>query len=236
MSTAHYTRIEQARGARPSRAVLHEIARALRPGDVETTHLLTLAGKPPAPRPGPAQHVPSSILTLVERLPETATLVLDAKLDVLAWNPLAAALLEDFSSLKPSDRNLIRRFFLHPDPARRHYGLTDGTAFGAVAAAHLRTVAARYPKDPDVTRLVRELRTSPEFTRLWETARVHAPRHLTKQLQHPVVGALTLDCDILTIPDRDQHVVLLTAEPGSASAQTLRLLSVAGIQDMEVPG
>jgi hypothetical protein len=67
--------------------------------------------------------------------------VLDAKYDVLAWNPLAAALLEDFSAQPSRDRNMIRRYFLHPDQSRRHYGITGGGDFGRFAAGHLRAAA-----------------------------------------------------------------------------------------------
>ena len=48
-------------------------------------------------------------MDLIERLPDTAAIVLDAKYDVLAWNPLAAALLEDFSAQPRRERNMIRR-------------------------------------------------------------------------------------------------------------------------------
>jgi hypothetical protein len=89
---------------------------------------------------------------MIERLPLTAAIVLDAKYDVLAWNPLAAALLEDFSAQPRRERNMIRRYFLHPDRARRHYGISGGISggvsgggdFGRFAAGHLRAAVARY--------------------------------------------------------------------------------------------
>lgn len=236
MSATHYARIEQARGAHPSRPVLHGIARALRLSDQETTHVLTLAGVPPTPGYEPPQHVPASILGLIDRLPDTAAIVVDAKYDVLAWNALATALLEDFSGLPATDRNLARRFFLHPDPARRQYGLSGETEFGAVAVAHLRATAARYPRSPGVTALVDDLRTSSEFARLWESRDVHAPHHLAKTLHHSVVGTLELACDILAIPDRDQRIVLFTAQPGSTTAEALRLLGVLGTQWVDSSG
>jgi len=79
-----------------------------------------LAGQPPAP-PVPSAQVPSSIQNLIERLPDTAALVLDAKYEVLAWNPLAAALLEDFSALSrpPAVGSGTAATTYRPDPARR---------------------------------------------------------------------------------------------------------------------
>jgi transcriptional regulator with XRE-family HTH domain len=140
VSTQYYTRLEQARGPHPSRHVLAALGRALRLNDAERAHLYTLGGQPVEP-PGPSPDVPDRILDLIERLPHTAAIVLDAKYDVLAWNPLAAALLEDFSAQPSRDRNMIRRYFLHPDQSRRHYGITGGGDFGRFAAGHLRAAA-----------------------------------------------------------------------------------------------
>ena len=46
--------------------------------------------------------MPASLLTLSERLPATAALILSARYDVLAWNGLAEVLLEDFGALEAS--------------------------------------------------------------------------------------------------------------------------------------
>jgi len=232
ISTQYYTRLEQARGPHPSRHVLAAIGRALRLNDAERAHMYTLGGQPVEP-PGPSTDVPDRILDLIERMPDTAAVVLDAKYDVLAWNPLAAALLEDFSAQPRRERNMIRRYFLHPDSPRRHYGITDDGDFGRFAAGHLRATAARYPHDPATQELVRELmRRSPEFAALWPSSEVSDERHLTKTIDHPQLGPLTLMCDILTVPERDQQVVLFTAAPDTPAHEALRLLSVIGLQQL----
>ncbi|WP_407698777.1 MmyB family transcriptional regulator [Streptomyces acidicola] len=48
---------------------------------------------------------------------------MSAAFEVLAWNDLAAALMEDFSGLAPKDRNLARRAFLGSERA-------DATLYG----------------------------------------------------------------------------------------------------------
>jgi transcriptional regulator with XRE-family HTH domain len=123
ISTEYYTRLEQARGSSPSRKVLAGLARALRLSDAERIHLHHLAGMPPGPPPGPSRDVRPSILDLVRRLPLAAAGVMSAIYEVLAWNDLAAALMEDFSAVPPRDRNLARRAFLGPHPDGRR--LTD---------------------------------------------------------------------------------------------------------------
>ncbi|MEV5503772.1 helix-turn-helix transcriptional regulator [Nonomuraea fuscirosea] len=236
ISTEYYTRLEQARAPRPSREVLAGLARALRLSDAERAHLHHLAGAPPGPAPGPSREVRQSILDLLERLPQAAAIVMSAAFEVLAWNDLAAALMEDFSSVPRRDRNLVRRAFLGPRPdGRRLYGVSDVAEFARSAARDLRATTARYPDDPELAGLVAELLAgSEEFARLWASHDVAAEPVLCKTFQHPLVGPITVNCDVLGISGQDQRVVIYTAVPGSPSEQALRLLSVVGTQRMDV--
>ncbi|MFC5827526.1 helix-turn-helix transcriptional regulator [Nonomuraea insulae] len=236
ISTEYYTRLEQARGPRPSREVLAGLVRALRLSDAERDHLHHLAGAPPGPAPGPSREVRPSILDLLRRLPQAAAIVTSATCEVIAWNDLAAALMEDFSALSRRDRNLIRRAFLGPRVhGRRLYGVSDADEFARSSAQDLRAAAARYPDDPEVRELVRELLDgSEEFAWLWAAHDVARQPVMCKTFQHPMVGPVTVNCDVLDITDRDQRVVIYTATPGSPSEEALRLLSVIGTQRMDV--
>lgn len=238
ISTEYYTRLEQARAPHPSREVLAQIARALRLSDAERDHLHHLAGTPPGPPPGPSREVRQSIVDLLHRLPQAAAIVLSAAYEVIAWNDLAAALLEDFSALPRRDRNLVRRAFLEPRrDGTRLYSVSDADEFARTAAQHLRGAAGRYPGDPELTALIDELLTgSAEFAELWAAHEVTARPTLCKTFDHPLVGLVTVNCDVLDITDRDQRVVIYTAAPGSPSEEALRLLSVVGTQRMNVPG
>ncbi|AZS71947.1 transcriptional regulator [Streptomyces lydicus] len=238
ISTEYYSRLEQARAPHPSREVLAQLARALRLSDAERDHLHHLAGAPPGPPPGPSREIRQSIVDLLRRLPEAAALVVSATYEVIAWNDLAAALMEDFSVLSRRDRNLIRRAFLGPyRNGRRLYGVSDADEFARTSTQHLRAAAARYPNDPEVTGLVAELLDgSAEFARLWAAHDVTDRPTLCKTFEHPLVGPVSVNCDVLDIADRDQRVFLYTAAPGSPSEEALRLLSVVGTQRMDVPG
>ncbi|MGW4568614.1 MmyB family transcriptional regulator, partial [Streptomyces sp. NPDC004561] len=112
-----------------------------------------------------------------------------------------------------------------------------GGAQGQVEGdAGLGQPAARYPDDPEVTALVRELRSgSEEFSRLWASHDVDTEPTLRKTFRHPLVGPVTVNCDALDLTDRDQQVVIYTAVPGSPSEEALRLLSVIGTQHMSAP-
>lgn len=229
ISTEYYTRLEQGRAPRPSSDVCAAIAGALLLGDAEIDHLYLLAGTAPSRRGLHRRDVRPSILRLIHRLPHTAAFVLSAAYEVLAWNDLATALMEDFENLQPTDRNLARKAFLSPPQSTPIYGIAEDSEFRQSVVMQLRVARASYPSDPVITALVSELiRSSPEFARLWELHDVHPSPMLTKTFHNPQVGPLTLDCDSVVLPDRDQFLVLYSAPPDSSAAQALALLEVLG--------
>ena len=235
ISTEYYIRLEQGRAPRPSGDVLAGIAGALRLTDAESDHLHVLAGTAPRRTGLHSREVRPSIRALLERLPLTAAFVTSAAFEVLAWNDLAAALMEDFGALAPHDRNLARKAFLRPTrpvrPDANLYGISDAAEFRHHVVMELRATVARYPSDPAVTGLVDELRdASTEFTRLWDRHDVQAAPTLTKTFRHPAVGTITVNCDSLKITDSDQHLVLYTAPPGSPDADALALLNLLGTE------
>lgn len=85
--------------------------------------------------------------------------------------------------------------------------------FSRYAVEQLRSASARYPTGA-LAVLVAGLRAdSQEFAPLWDSGDVPIGQHRAKSVDHPLAGHLDLSCDVLTIPDRDQQLVLLTAAP-----------------------
>ncbi|WP_456340883.1 MmyB family transcriptional regulator, partial [Streptomyces shenzhenensis] len=153
--------------------------------------------------------------------PETAAIVTDAAYGLVAWNPLARLLLG--GDLGDGTTNLARRRFLGQG---RMYESSSAEEFGHIVVARLRRAAERYPHDAHLTSLLGELRAgSEEFRRIWATHPVHAPGHRAKVVDHPELGRLRLNCDVLLVPEDDQEVVLVTADPGSASARRIAELA-----------
>jgi transcriptional regulator with XRE-family HTH domain len=219
MSVEYYARLEQARGPQPSPRILDAVCGALRLGRAERSHLFRLAGANPTPPAGPVRRVRPHVAELLRRMPAAGAVVTDATYDVVAWNPLAEALLGGLGE----HPNLARRRFLgvgHP------YENSSAEEFGHIAVARLRGAADRYPRHEPLARLVAELRGgSEEFVDIWNTNPVRAPGHRVKTVTHPELGPLRLNCDVLTIPEDDQQVVFLTADPDSPTARAFHHLT-----------
>ncbi|MFI6322713.1 helix-turn-helix transcriptional regulator [Nonomuraea sp. NPDC050556] len=224
MSIDYYIRLEQGRGPHPSRQVLGALCRALMLSTDERDHLFRLAGQPLEPRRLRGD-VPEGIVNLVAFLEEVPAFVLDAKYDILAWNPMASAIMGDLDSQPASDLNVIRWVFRSPDLAQS-LGDEEKSRFARAAVADLRVAAGRYADDPGIQALVTEmLALSPEFAALWAKHEVVVRREQRKRIVHPVVGVIDAVCMVMPVPDRDDlRLVLYTTTPGSPSHQALREL------------
>ncbi|EKX61516.1 helix-turn-helix transcriptional regulator [Streptomyces ipomoeae] len=226
VSVAYYTRLEQGNGRNVSTEVLDSIARALRLTAAEHAHLTHLA-KPKAHKKKPSarpQQVRSSLRQLIDTLDGVPAYVTGRRSDILVWNRMAAAVFGDWSELPPQERNWARMVFLRPD-YRDLY--VDWDQKAADMVSYLRMDAGCHPDDPRLSALVGELSVkSEEFRRLWATHDVREKSHGIKRLHHPLVGDLTLSFETFALPnDQEQSLITYHAEPGSPSADALRLLS-----------
>ncbi|MER5184933.1 helix-turn-helix transcriptional regulator [Streptomyces sp. NPDC002896] len=224
ISTDYYTRLEQGR-LPPSAPVLEAVAQALQLDDDQRRYVFGLAGKETAkPRRRARQKVQPQLRRVLDDLTATPAIVMGRRMDVIAWNPLAAALVTDFAAIPEKHRNYVRILFT--DPAMRTL-YADWKSVARTAVAQLRMEAAKYPDDPRLTALVGELCVQDEDFRQWWAAHHVATLSVgTKVLNHPVAGELCLDWDTLTAStDPDQQLVVWTAEVGSTTHDGLRILA-----------
>lgn len=236
MSVDYYVRLEQGRGPRPSGQILGAISRALRLSDAERAYLHHLSGEQPPTASVLSSDVSPGVLHLLDRFDDAPALVCDAKYDILAWNPMGAALLGDLSAVPPAERNVIWRFFTRAGTRERH-DPASVERFARESVADLLAAAARYPRDPGIRDLVgRLLGASEEFRRLWAERELQVRRSTHKRIRHPEVGWLDLDCDALHDPERDHWIILYTAAPGTPTHRALQLLKVLGTQWSTAPG
>lgn len=232
ISVDYVTRLEQGRADSPSAQVVEALARALRLAGPERAHLFRLAGlSPPGPDAVPT-HITPSVQRLLDRFDNTPVAVYDATWTMLLHNQPYAALMGDPSGWRGYQRNGVWRAFLG-EPGRARQTPESFAAFQAALASDLRAAAATYPADQYLRKLVAELRAnSPRFQELWDAGTVGRHEAARKIIDHPTVGSLTLDCDVLTVRGSDPRIMIYTAEPGTGDAERLALLTVLGTQSL----
>ncbi|WP_193046714.1 helix-turn-helix transcriptional regulator [Mycolicibacterium baixiangningiae] len=234
VSVDYYTRLEQGRSRSASADVLDALATALQLTDAERQHLHQLGRPRPGrrtrrPRP---QRVDPATLRLLDLMDEVRSpaFVLGRRLDVLAHNRLAGALITEFRELAAPQRNQARFVFLDPH-ARELYA--DWRQVAADTVAMLRFDAGRYPDDEKLSTLVGELSIhSEEFRRWWSGHDVQRRTTGSKAYHHPLVGDLTVQYQALSpATDPDQILYVYTTEPGSPSETAMRLLATWHARD-----
>lgn len=232
VSVEYYARLERGAISGASDAVLDGLARALLMDDAEREHLQRLAqqagGAPVRPQ-GRAKAAqtwqPSpSMQWLLDSMESAVALIGNGRTDLLAWNTLGRALMDEMiTSATTSPPNFARFIFLEP-VARRFY--QDWDAVATMNVAQLRTEAGRDPHNKELHELVGELSTrSDHFRQLWGRHDVWHHQTGIKRNHHHIVGDLTLSFDGLDLVGQPAvQLTVLTAKPGSADHQALQLL------------
>src|SRR3954452_14520173 len=140
LSVDYLARLEQGRASHPSPSVLGALARALRLTREERAHLFRVAGHA---EPGAGQidrHITPGVQRILDRLADVPVMVVDAGWEVVALNPLAAALVGDLSD----EPNILRRHFTGMPSRLKRSGEAEETS-EADSVADLRYAAGRYP-------------------------------------------------------------------------------------------
>jgi hypothetical protein len=212
--------------------VLHAIADALQLDEAERAHLFDLArtanASPRAPRRRRTQAVRPGIQRLLDAITDAPAFVRNGRLDILATNHLARALYSpvfDSPTRVPGiPPNLARYRFL--DPASRDF-FPNWEESANTPVQILRTEAGRDPYNKELTDLVGELSTrSDDFRVRWAAHDVRLHHTGAKLFHHPAVGDLMLGFEAMDLnADDGLTLTAYTAEPGSPSADALRLLS-----------
>jgi transcriptional regulator with XRE-family HTH domain len=230
ISVDYLTRLEQGRATHPSEQLIEALARALRLSGPERAHLFRLGGLQPPGRGTVPTYLTPSVQRVLDRLTNTPVAVFDATWTLLVANPPYAALMGDTTGWHGHQRNAVWRNFLAPNERVRHTPQSR-RALQTALVADLRTSTAHYPADQGLKRLIAELRERSDlFARLWESGIAGHHEAARKTIDHPHVGAVTLDCDILTVAGSDLRIMVYTAEPGTEDAERLALITTLGTQ------
>jgi transcriptional regulator with XRE-family HTH domain len=232
LSVEYYARLERGQIGGASSSVLEALARALQLDETERAHLYDLAraadGIPTSGRSRrrtPAKAASRlSLQWALQAITDGVAFVRDPRQNMLATNTLGRAFYSPIIGDGGRTPNLARFQFL--DPASHDF-YPDWELFAEMCVGIMRAEAGRDPHDRDLQDLVGELSTrSGVFRRLWADHNVRSHGAGTKRFHHPVVGELTLAYEELAITAEPGLVLMVyTAEPGSPSAERLRLLA-----------
>jgi len=235
VSVEYYSKLERGAVAGASASVLDAVSRALQLDDTERAHLLDLAraadGIPTSGRPRRRTSKPAatrpSLQWALSSITDAVAFVRDQRHDLLAVNDLGRAFFSPVIGDGGRTPNLARFQFL--DPAARDF-YPDWEKFAEMCVAVMRAEAGRDPHDKGLQDLVGELSLrSDTFRTLWAAHNVRTHGAGTKRFQHPVAGELILAYEELSITAEPGNVLLIyTAEPGSPSAERLKLLASWG--------
>ncbi|MCT9138965.1 helix-turn-helix transcriptional regulator [Streptomyces violarus] len=227
MSVEYYTRLERGNLGGVSDSVLDALVQALRLDDTERDHLYALARaantSPARVRRRPKKAtVRPSVLRIVEGLHDQPAYVRNNRMDILAANPLARALLNEVFEQEPA--NTCRFVFLDPR-ATRLYPDWERVARDGVGV--LRVEVAKNPYDRELSNLIGELSTrSDAFRTMWGAHDVHVFTEGTKRFHHPAVGEMELVHESLDLPgEPGLSITVYGADPGTPAADALTLLA-----------
>lgn len=233
VSVEYYSRLERGAIAGASGAVLDGVARALQLDETERAHLDDLAraadGIPASGRArarrAPLRSTPRpSLEWALAAMTDCIAFVRDSHHNLLATNELGRAFYSPVIGDGGRVPNLARFQFL--DPASREF-YPDWELFAEFCVGVMRAEAGRDPHDVGLQDLVGELSTQSElFRKLWAQHDVRTHGAGTKRFSHPVVGDMTLAYEELAVTAEPGLILMVyTAEPGSPTAEKMRLLA-----------
>jgi len=120
-------------------------------------------------------------------------------------------------------QNCVVAFFA--DPLYRSLAVNWETNAGAVVA-QFRAACTASPGDDGFAAVVEQLSAaSPEFVERWAQHDVSSPGFLAKEVEHPVLGTLSIEATQLQVPSRpDLTLVLHNRVPGTGTREKLERL------------
>jgi transcriptional regulator with XRE-family HTH domain len=227
VSTEYYARLERGNLRGASESVLDSIARTLQLDEAERAHLFDLAkAAVPSTAPG-TRRVRASVRPSIERIlagmTGTPAYIRNARMEIVAANPVCFALYTNILSPDVLPLNLARFMFL--DPRAQDFFVQWETLADDFTAA-LRAEVGKHPHDRFLNALIGDLATgSKEFAVRWARHNVRFHRTARKTLNCPLVGEIELTGDAFDLPGEDLTLIAYTAEPGSHAQEQLDFLT-----------
>lgn len=201
VGTTWYTWLEQGRANNPSAQVLQSIARALQLSPVEERHLLKLGGHSPTlVRPGPCEGISPTRQRVLDTFSPNPAAIMDSLWGVLGCNQTFRFMISDIEKYPPGERSCIWLDFTDPDWIAAY---VDGDEEREAIVARMRSYMADSPDEAGWRDLIDRLsERSPLFRTIWQRGAVGRVDGWTKRVRNPLVGVLSLEATVFSLPDR----------------------------------
>lgn len=235
LSVDYVVRLEQGRARNPSAQVVTALARALRLNPSERDHLFRCANLV-APSAGEvSRHIPMNVRRLVQQLGDTPAAVFAADWTIIGWNKMWTAAVGHPGAYGWDERNLVSAMFQGSDRRGQDpiaawpvWSWKGSEAQEEDLVADLRVTAAAHPHDVRLASLVEGmLRSNPRFARLWSNGTAGPYVGDRKTIEHPLVGDIALDVDVLMAAGSDLRIITYAAAAETTDAEKMAALRAA---------
>jgi transcriptional regulator with XRE-family HTH domain len=229
ISVSWYTRLEQGKDVQLSAKAVARVAQALQLTAAQREYFLALArGEPLGVQSAATESVSVTLRDVLEAQGENPAYLIDARLNLLAWNRAAISIFgfaEDLAAAPEEERNLL--WLIFTDDARTW--LVDRERHAKLLLAQFRDASRHLVNDPWYGRFVERLQQrSQEFADWWSRYDVERVQETQKVIEHPAVGRLTLRQTVLQVVDdsRALYLILYTPDPDTDTAVKLQKLAI----------
>lgn len=223
VSPEWYTWLEQGRDIHVSGQVLESLAKALQLDANERAHLFALALRQPLPvETFSPPTISPTLQQFLNQLGTTPACAVDARLNIVAWNPAWCVVFGGYDMPSERERNLMWRLFTAPSRP----GSEEWEELLCVYVAQFRAEYGRFINDPWWTKQIAELnQISPKFRELWARHDVVTVSEGRKSMHHPLVGELTFNFIWLqTVDARDIRLLIHTPRTNSGTTEKIERL------------
>ncbi len=224
ISLEWYTWLEQGRDINVSVQLLENLARALQLDENERKHLFLLALRQPPPvETFSHTTISPTIQHFLNQLGTIPVCVVDARLNIVAWNKTFCAVFGDYETLSERERNVIWRVFTSPS---RQLNKEQWEEHARLYLAQFRAGYDRFIEDPWWATQIAELnRISSEFRELWARHDVLNIPEGRKVMHHPLVGEMAFESLFFqTVDSPDLRLLIHTPRSNTGTADKIERL------------
>jgi transcriptional regulator with XRE-family HTH domain len=230
VSVDYVMRLEQGRSRTPSAQIVSSLARALQLDRPETELFYRGAGLAPPAIGTVSHHIPPGVQRMLVRMGDLPLAVFAADWTLLHSTPLWQSLFATPSVLREPRQNLVVQTFVDDSIGGIATAHGGPDAFERALVADLRRTAATLTGDSRFHAFILRTREqSPRFAALWDEGRAAAHRSMVKTVHNPLAGDITLDCDVVSVPDSDIKLVIYSTIETGPDAEKLDFLRVRAV-------